>query len=626
MSQTDLIPRETLFGNPQRLTPEVSPDGQWLAYIAPDARNVLQVWVRDLRASVSGPDRMITADPQRGIRSYFWTYQPGLLVYLQDQAGDENFHLFAVEIRSGQVRDLTPFKGVRANLVAVEPRTPGQLLVAMNRLDPRKHDVYRLPLDGGQSALDTKNPGNVIAWTSDADLQIRAALAALPDGGHELWIRPTAQAPWETVIEWGPDDEGGPVDFSADGQTLFIVGNHGANAQRLIAFDLTHRTQRVVAEDPEYDVGGVLVHPRERKIQAVSFYRDRLVWQVLDSEVAQDFKVLEHVRKGEVHIHRGDLNDQRWVVSYVTDDGPVYYYLYDRASRQASLLFSQRPALESIPLRSIEPITLTARDGLRLHGYLTLPSGGEKGANPTVVLVHGGPWARDRWGFNPMVQWLANRGYAVLQINYRGSTGYGKNFLNAGNREWAGKMHDDLIDGVKWLLAKGLADAKRVAIMGGSYGGYATLVGLTFTPEVFAAGVDIVGPSNIITLIQTIPPYWEPMKATFARRLGVVDRDEAFMKSRSPVFFVDRIRAPLLIGQGAHDPRVKQSESDQMVAAIRKNGKSVQYWVYADEGHGFARPQNRNHFYGVVETFLAKHLGGRAEPEVSVPGHSGEER
>jgi len=647
-----LLPRDVLFGNPERISPEVSPDGRYLGYIAPDTKNVLQVWLRTIGKN---DDRVLTQDPKRGIRSFFWTYQPSVLVYLQDSDGDENFHFYAVDVQSQQVRDLTPFAGVRAQLVAIEPDVPDQLLVGLNRQDPRKHDVYRLHLKTGETVLVTENPGNVIGWAADAALTIRAALAARPDGGHELWLRQAAGDPWKTVLAWDPDDQGAPIDFSKDGKTLYVLGSHNANAQRLLAMDTATGRETVIAEDSEYDVGGVFIHPTRRVIQAVSFYKDKLEWTVLDPAVAEDFKTIERVRPGEFHISRGDLDDRLWVVSYVVDDGPVYYYLYDRTTKNSEFLFSQRPSLENLPLVPIQPISFSSRDGLTLHGYLTVPpdlirpsatfSQREKapgsdvgplpmgeGARrageglPTVLLVHGGPWARDRWGFNPMVQWLANRGYAVLQINYRGSTGYGKKFLNAGNREWAGKMHDDLIDGVQWLIGRGIADPKRIAIMGGSYGGYATLVGLTFTPEVFACGVDIVGPSNIISLVKTIPPYWEPMKATFARRVGVLERDEEFMKSRSPLFFVDRIVRPLLIGQGAHDPRVKQAESDQIVEALRKRGKPVEYLVYADEGHGFARPQNRTHFYAKAEEFLAHHIGGRFEPIKEIPGHTAQVR
>jgi dipeptidyl aminopeptidase/acylaminoacyl peptidase len=644
-STVPLIPREVLFGNPEKISPELSPDGRYLAYIAPDSKNVLQVW---LRVISQDHDQVLTADPKRGIRSYFWTYEPDKLIYAQDTDGDENYHLYLVDVTTRATKDLTPFAGSRAQVVAVEPRVPYQILAGINKNDPRKHDVYRINLQTAEAVLETENPGNIIGWTTDADLHVRAALAATPDGGHEIWIKDTPQAAWRIVLVLGPDEQGGPLDFSEDGQTLYLVSSLHANAERLLAMEVATGKETVIAEDMEYDVSGVFVHPLTRKIQAVSFYQDKLIWKVLDPSIAADFDVLSKVQKGELHVSRGDLKDRVWLASYIVEDGPVYYYLYDRVSQTATFLFSQRPVLEGLPLASVKSISYVSRDGLTIHGYLTLPSpspsmgegwdggepptsilphkgGGSRGL-PTVLLVHGGPWARDHWGFYPIVQWLANRGYAVLQVNYRGSTGYGKKFLNAGNREWAGKMHDDLIDGVDWLVKQGVADPARIAIMGGSYGGYATLVGLTFTPETFACGVDIVGPSNIITLIQTIPPYWEPMKATFARRLGVVDKDEAFMKSRSPLFFVDRIEKPLLIGQGANDPRVKQAESDQIVQAMRKNGKPVEYLVYGDEGHGFARPENRKHFYSRVEQFFAKYLGGRAEPAQNIPGHSGQDR
>jgi dipeptidyl aminopeptidase/acylaminoacyl peptidase len=317
------------------------------------------------------------------------------------------------------------------------------------------------------------------------------------------------------------------------------------------------------------------------------------------------------------------LADKNWLVAYTTDDGPVYYYAYNRESKSSTLLFSNQPKLEELSLASMEPVAYEARDGLTIHGYLTIPVGLEPKNLPTVLLVHGGPWARDTWGYSPIVQWLANRGYAVLQVNFRGSTGYGKAFLNAGNRQWAATMHDDLIDGVNWLVKQGIADLEKIAIMGGSYGGYATLVGLTYTPDVFAAGVDIVGPSNLVTLMKSIPPYWAPLLANMYHRVGNLETEEEFLKSRSPLFFVDRIQKPLLIGQGANDPRVKQAESEQIVEAMKKAGKPVEYALYTDEGHGFARPENRLHFFAIAEEFLAKYLGGRFEPVGDIQSHSG---
>lgn len=615
-----LIPREILFGNPQRAGPQLSPDGKCLTYLAPDERDVLQVWLRTVGQE---DDRAITADKKRGIRSYFWTYDGEQLVYPQDADGDENWHLYAVNVNSDLVRDLTDFQGVQARMVARDPNLPGEILVGMNIRDRRTHDVYRVNLSNGTAELETENPGNVIDWLADANLQVRAALGATGDGGYDLMVREAPERAWRTIRHWGPDDQGHPVSFSADGRTLYIVGSHEANTVRLIGVELADGKETVLAEDPSYDISGVFVHPVKRRVQAAGFFRDRHHWQVLDEDVRADFDALAKLRPGDFRVASRDLADRTWLVSYVTDDGPVYYYTYDRATRAAVFLFSNQPKLEGLPLAEMKPVSFASRDGLTIHGYLTTPVGVPAENLPAVLYVHGGPWARDTWGYNAAVQWLANRGYAVLQVNYRGSDGYGKAFLNAGNREWAGKMHDDLIDAVNWIVGEEIADAKRVAAMGGSYGGYATLVALTFTPEVFAAGVDLVGPSSLVTLLRNIPPYWEPIRPVLSHRVGRVDEDEEFLNSRSPVFFAERIVRPLLIGQGANDPRVKQLESDQIVETMRKGNRPVEYVVYADEGHGFARPENRMHFFAQAERFLAEYLGGRFEPMGEIEGHSG---
>ncbi len=620
LSLPPLIPREILFGNPEKTSPQLSPDGKYLAYIAPDEKNVLQVWLRTIGQE---DDQILTADKKRGIRIFFWTYNADQLIYMQDSDGDENFHLHLVNIHSKIVRDLTPFQGVKAELVELEPKFPDEALVALNLNNPQKFDVYRINLKNGAVEFDTDNPGNIISWTADADFQVRAAIASTPDGGYDLLLRETTDKEWDVLRHWGLEEQGNSVSFSADGKTLYIEGSHDANAQRLLAVDLDTREETAIAQDEQYDVMGIVIQPVTRVIQAVSFYKDKQEWQVIDQSIAADFEEIAKVRPGEFSIISRDLEDKTWLVAYRTDNGPVYYYAYNRKSKTSTFLFSNQPKLETLQLASMEPISYEARDGLTIHSYLTTPVGIPTQNLPTVLLVHGGPWARDVWGFSPTAQWLANRGYAVLQVNFRGSTGYGKAFLNAGNREWAAKMHDDLIDAVNWLVEQGISDPQKIAIMGGSYGGYATLVGLTFTPEVFAAGVDIVGPSNLITLIETIPPYWEPLRAMLYHRVGNLETEEEFLKSRSPLFFADRIQKPLLIGQGANDPRVKQSESDQIVNAMQQAGLPVQYALYTDEGHGFARPENRLHFFAIAEEFLAKYLGGRFEPLADIPGHSG---
>jgi dipeptidyl aminopeptidase/acylaminoacyl peptidase len=622
-----LISREILFGNPERTSPRLSPDGKYLAYLAPDDKNVLQVWLKTVGQE---DDRTITADKKRGIRIFFWTYNTDELMYMQDSDGDENFHLYLVHIRHSQtesgndiVRDLTPFQGVKADPVELEPKFPDRVLVQMNLNNPQKFDVYRINLKNGAVEFDTENPGNIISWNADAEFQVRGASASTPDGGYDLLYRETTDKDWEILRHWGPDDQGGAVSFSADGKTLYIEGSHDANALRLIAVDLATHQETIIAEDPLYDVGQIMIHPVTRVIEAVSFFKDKQEWQVIDQSIAADFAAISQVRPGEFYISSRDLADKNWLVAYMTDDGPIYYYAYNRESKNSTFLFTNQPKLEGLQLASMQPVSYPARDGLTIHGYLTTPVNIAAQNLPTVMLVHGGPWGRDTWGYDSEAQWLANRGYAVLQVNFRGSTGYGKAFLNAGNREWAAKMHDDLIDGVNWLIEKGISDPQKIAIMGGSYGGYATLVGLTFTPDTFACGVDIVGPSNLITLMQTIPPYWEPLKALFYHRVGNLETEEEFLKSRSPLFFVDRIKKPLLIAQGANDPRVKQAEADQIVAAMRKATLPVEYVLYSDEGHGFARPENRLHFYAIAEEFLAKYLGGRFEPMTDIPGHSG---
>lgn len=614
-----LIPREILFGNPKRARPQLSPDGQYLTYLAPDEKNVLQVWLRTVGQE---DDRKLTDDQKRGIRMYFWTYSPQQLIYLQDSDGDENFHLYLVNIQSNIVRDLTPFQNVKAQVVDLDPNFPDEVLVGLNLNNPQTFDVYRINLNNGAVEFETENPGNIVSWTADAEFKVRAATAATPDGGSDLLFRETLDKPWETLRHWGPDDEGGAVSFSADGKTLYLIGSHEANTQRLIGLDLATHQETVMAEDSQYDVGGIIAHPTTRAIQAVSFYKDKVEWQILDESIAADFEAISQVREGEFGIGSRTLADDTWLFAYTMDNGPVYYYIYDRASKSSTLLFSNQPELEELSLASMQPIAYQARDGLTIHGYLTTPVGIPAKNLPAVLLVHGGPWARDTWGYDSEAQWLANRGYVVLQVNFRGSTGYGKDFLNAANRQWAATMHDDLIDAVNWLVEQGIADSQKVAIMGGSYGGYATLVGLTFTPDVFAAGVDIVGPSNLVTLLKSIPPYWAPLLANMYHRIGNLETEEEFLNSRSPLFFVDRIQKPLLIGQGANDPRVKQAESEQIVEAMKKAGKPVEYALYTDEGHGFARPENRLHFFAIAEEFLAKYLGGRFEPIGDISGHS----
>ncbi len=610
-SNVPLIPRAVLFGNPERTDPHISPDGARIAYLAPHD-GVMNVWVRTVDQD---DDRVVTSDTVRGIRQFYWQRDSAHILYLQDQNGDENFHLYQTDVQTQETRDLTPFPNVRARPLPLSHDYPDVCLVLLNVRNPQLHDVYRIDLVTGAATLDTENPGDVAGWQADHTLQVRAAQSTRPDGGQEVRVRDTPDAPWRTLLSWGPDESfGGVVSFTPDDRGLWLLSSLDAEATRLLEVDLATGARRVLVDDAPYEVSDLLIHPATQALQAAQITRARREWRVLDPDLQADFDRLLAFRDGDLtQIHR-DYSDRLWIVGYILDDGPITYYTYERTTGEIALLFSSQPALDAYPLAKMRPISFPARDGLLLHGYLTLPVGAEPRGLPLVLLVHGGPWHRDSWGFEASVQWLANRGYAVLQINFRGSTGYGKAYLNAGNREWSGKMHTDLLDGKAWAIAEGIADPARVGIMGGSYGGYATLVGLAFTPEEFVCGVDIVGPSNLLTLLASFPPYWAPMVAMFKRRVGDPEVDEAFLKACSPLFIADRIKAPLLIAQGAHDPRVKQAESDQIVAAMRANGQPVEYIVFPDEGHGFARPENQRKFTAAAEQFLARYLGGPAEP------------
>ncbi|MBV8477583.1 MAG: S9 family peptidase [Acidobacteria bacterium] len=603
-----LIPRKVLFGNPERSSPEISPDGRTLGYLAPE-QGVLNVWVRTLGKT---DDRVITHDRKRGIRNFSWQYDSKNVLYTQDQDGDENWRVYQTNVASTQTKDLTPFAKVRADIVALEPSHPDSILIQLNKRDAKLFDVYRVNLNTGQLALDTENPGDVLSWQADHDLQVRAAQVTTPDGGTLIRVRNNAKSSWRELMKWGPEETLGViVDFSPDNHALWVITSLEANAARLLAVDLATGKRTVVAQDPQFDVSFLVTQPRTHKLEAVVFLRERRDFQILDPALKADYEALKKLRDADISNISRDLADDRWVVTFEGDDAPIYYYLYERGAKKASVLFSSRPDLEKYTLAKVRPIEYTARDGMLIYGYLTSPAGVDARNLPLVVLPHGGPWGRDAWGYDPYAQWLANRGYAVLQPNFRASTGYGKKYLNAGDRQWAGAMHTDLLDGEEWAVKQGVADRTKICIMGGSYGGYATLAALAFSPDAFSCGVDIVGPSNLNTLLKTIPPYWSTFVAIFHRRMG---EDEEFLKSQSPLFKAEQIKAPLLIGQGANDPRVNKAESDQIVAAMRKNHKPVQYYVFPDEGHGFARPQNRMAFNAASEEFLAKYLGGRFEP------------
>ncbi|HYT94361.1 MAG TPA: S9 family peptidase [Gemmataceae bacterium] len=620
VAKTPLIPRQVLFGNPDKAGTRISPDGKYLSYLAP-VDGVLNVWV----GPTDNPDaaKPVTKDKKRGIRTYFWAYTSKHILYAQDAAGDENWHIYRVDLASGDIKDLTQLPKVAARIQDVSHKFPEALLVALNDRDPRHHDVYRLNLSTGKRELLQKNE-EFVGFITDDDYRVRFASKFTDDGGN-LILQPDGKGGWKEFLKIAQEDSltTNVVAFDKTGDVAYVIDSRGRDTGALTTMDLKTGKVTILAEDKRADAGGAMLHPTERTIQAVSFTYERTRWQFLDKAVEADFEKLRKVADGEVSVASRTHDDKQWVVAFLMDNGPVRYYLYDRTTGQARFLFTNLKALEGLPLQKMHSQIVKARDGLNLVCYLTLPPGSDatgKGRPaspvPLVLNVHGGPWARDGWGLNPMHQLLANRGYAVLSVNFRGSTGFGKRFLNAGNREWAAKMHDDLLDAVDWAIKEKIAVPDKVAIMGGSYGGYATLVGLTFTPEKFACGVDIVGPSNLVTLLKTIPPYWAPVMQLFKDRVGdhTTAEGKKLLEERSPLTHVARIKKPLLIGQGANDPRVKQAESDQIVKAMQEKKIPVTYVLFPDEGHGFARPPNRLAFNAVMEAFLAQYLGGRYEP------------
>lgn len=619
--EVPLIPRDVLFGNPDKAGVRISLDGKHLSWLAP-VNGVLNVWVApvdDLNAA-----KPITKDTKRGIRSQSWTYDNKHLVYLQDENGDENWHVYSVNIETGATVDLTPVKGIAAQIDKASEKFPGQLIVGINDRNPQLHDLYKVDVATGKRELLFENPGYAGVMVDD-DFVVQFGIKfSLTDGSLQVFRRdekgefvPFESIPMEDTMTTRP------VEFTKDGKSAYLLDSRGRNTAALVKMDLATKKTEVIASDDKADINEILMHPTKKTIQAAAGEYERVRWQFFDPEVKKDFEILAKVAKGDIGITSGTLDDRIWIVGFVPDDGPVKSYLYNRDTKEAKFLFTNRKDLESVKLAKMEPVLIPARDGLELVSYLTLPVGTREGDGiapkkplPMVLYVHGGPWARDQWGLNPVHQWLANRGYAVLSVNFRGSTGFGKKFINAGNREWGAKMHDDLLDSVKWAIDNKIADPAKIAIMGGSYGGYATLAGLTLTPDVFACGVDIVGPSNLVTLLKSLPPYWLPQLRMFKDRVGdhTTEEGKKFLESRSPLTFTENIKKPLLIGQGANDPRVKQAESDQIVQAMISKQIPVTYVLYPDEGHGFARPENRLSFFAIAEGFLSEHLGGRFEP------------
>ncbi|CDO32123.1 S9 family peptidase [Mycolicibacterium porcinum] len=621
MALPELISVEDFFSPPERTAAKISPDGTRIAFLAP-WKNRLNVWIQDLDGDAS--PRCVTADETRSVYIYSWTDDPRWLLYMQDNGGDENFHVYRIDLDNPDAAavDLTPFPGARASFDLVKGR-PGKAIVQTNNRDPQLIDAYELDIATGELTLLAENPGNVIMWlcAPNGDLFTNTLTA---DGDVEIsqWDSATASLRSIKVYD-GTDYPVGifPVAISPDGAGIWLGSHEGSDRTRLVRIDVATGAETEVDSHPTFDLGNQMVLPspfilseRTGELVGARFYGERQVIHALDANFAAVLENLTKLSDGDLGAISSDDSEQKWVVNFTHDRDPWATYLYDHATGESRLLFRPYPNLNSDSLAPMTPVTIPSRDGLDLHSYLTLPVGVEPSDLPMVLLVHGGPWSRDCWGFQPDVQMLANRGYAVLQVNFRGSTGYGKAFTKAAIGEFAGKMHDDLIDAVDWAVKQGYADRDKVAIFGGSYGGYAALVGVTFTPDVFAAAIDYVGISSLANFMRTLPNVARPFLAT-NWHLYVGDHNdpaqEADMLARSPITKVDQIRTPLLVIQGANDSRVVQAESDNLVAALRQRGVEVEYMVKEDEGHGFLNPDNQIDMYHAVEKFLAEHLGGR---------------
>lgn len=619
-----IIDREIFFGDPEISNAQISPDGKWISFVKP-FNGVRNIWIKKTEETFDNA-KPITNDTKRPISSYFWSRGGKYILFVQDKGGDENFRVYAVNpLESGDpvpaARDLTPIEKIRAMIYDVPKKTPNEIIIGLNDRKPELHDVYRVNIESGERTLIRKNDENVAGWDIDPNGNVRLGFRQTADGGSELLL--VEGETLKQIYSVTPDENFSTLRFTPNGKSVYLSTNKGSiDKQQLELMDLSTLKSTVLEKDPlnEVDFSGAIFSDKTDKLLATTYLADKVRIYFKDKQFEKDYKkMLKAMPKGEVSISNMTDDETIWNVYISSDVDPGSRYLYNTKTGKAAFVYKSRPNLPSEHLAPMKPIRYTARDGMSIPAYLTIPKGVPAKNLPVVMWIHGGPWGRDVWGFNSYAQFLANRGYAVLQPNFRASTGFGKKFLNAGNKQWGtGAMQHDITDGVNYLIKEGIADPKKIAIGGGSYGGYATLAGLAFTPDVYAAGFSIVGPSNIITLLNSIPPYWAPIKKMFAVRVGDMEKpdEKKMLEEQSPLNSAKNIKAPLYVVQGANDPRVKKAESDQIVAATRDLGRQVEYMVAPDEGHGFQGRENRLAMIVAMERFYAKHLGGRLQESV----------
>jgi dipeptidyl aminopeptidase/acylaminoacyl peptidase len=609
---SDIIPMEDFFRNPEKSAFQLSPSGDLLSFLKPwESR--MNIFVQRIG---SDEEVRVTSSTDRDIPAYFWSGE-GRLVYLRDKGGDENYHLFSVNADGTGERELTPFDGVRASIIDRLEERDDEIMIGLNRRDPRLFDVYRLNIVTGALALIEENPGDIAGWMTDHDGKLRVAIKS--DGvNSSLLYRDREDQPFRTLLTTNFRESVIPLYFTPDNKKLYVSSNLGRDKQAIFLFDpATAKNEELIFEHPDVDVQSLFYSKKRKIVTGTAYETDRVHYHFFDEERGELQKELESRLPGfQVAVVSMNKEEDKVLAWAGHDRTRGAYYFYDLGSKEFRKLASLSPWLPTEKMGFMKPVAYQARDGLTIHGYLTLPPGVREAKNlPVVINPHGGPWGRDSWGYNPEVQFLANRGLAVLQMNFRSSTGYGRAFWEAGFKQWGRAMQDDITDGVQWLIDQGIADPKRIGIYGASYGGYAVLAGLAFTPDLYACGVDYVGVSNIFTLLETLPPYWELGRQMMYEQIGDPVKDKELLRAVSPVFHADKIRAPLFVAQGANDPRVKKAESDQIVEALRKRGIDVEYMVKENEGHGFHNEENRFDFYRAMERFFAEHLGSRSGTE-----------
>ncbi|MDP4230008.1 MAG: S9 family peptidase [Bacteroidota bacterium] len=604
MASVPKIPLRDFFKNPEKTGYQISPDGKWISYLAPYERR-MNVFVMP---RLGGESKRVTGETSRDLAGYSWKSNDRI-IYLKDNGGDENFHLYSVDLSGENLKDLTPFDSVTVQMVDVLEEHPDEMLIGLNKRNKEIFDVYRINVKTGAMDLAAENPGNITGWVTDHDGKIRAA--STTDGVNTtLLYRENEKDKFKEIITTNFKESVSPLFFTFDNKYVYAASNLNRDKQAIVKFDIANGKElETIFEHPEVDVTDLNFSKKRKVLTTINYTTWKRERKFLDKQIEDIFKSIESkLPNYEITLTSENKNEDIFIVRTFSDRSLGAFYVYEVSGDKLTKLTDVSPWLKESDLSEMKPITFTSRDGFTLHGYLTLPKGKDPKNLPVIVNPHGGPWYRDQWTYNPEVQLFANRGYAVLQVNFRGSTGYGRKFWEASFKQWGKTMQNDISDGVKWIIGEGIADPKKVAIYGGSYGGYCTLAGMTFTPDLYACGIDYVGVSNLFTFMKTIPPYWKPFLEMMYEMVGDPVKDKDLLTSASPVFHVDQIKSPLLVIQGAKDPRVNIDESNQIVEALKKRGIDVPYLVKENEGHGFHNEENRFEAYEAMETFLAKHL------------------